>query len=147
MIGPKGLGLLYSSPAIGSTIAGLVLASVHNIKSQGKWILSGVLLYGLATAAFGLSNSFVLRSLLITFFISYAVCILSWFALISYLIFLLLSICPSVLPSPSMAPYRCIYLTPSRFNILYLQPSFPRLQLLFSTIKICFMIERYVRIP
>ena len=90
--------------------------------------------------------SFILRFLLITFFISYAVRILSWFALISYLI-LLLSICPSVLPSPSMASYRCINLTPSRFNILYLQPSFPRFQLVFPTIKIRLMIERYVRIP
>jgi MFS family permease len=58
MTGPKGLGLLYSAPAIGSTIAGLVLASIHNIKNQGIWILGGVLLYGLATTAFGLSSSF-----------------------------------------------------------------------------------------
>lgn len=60
MTGPKGLGLLYSAPAIGSTIAGLVLASVHNLKNQGMWILGGVILYGLATTAFGLSNSFAL---------------------------------------------------------------------------------------
>ncbi len=45
-IGPKGLGLLYSAPAIGSTIAGLVMASVHNLKNQGLWILGGVVLYG-----------------------------------------------------------------------------------------------------
>lgn len=59
-IGPKGLGLLYSAPAIGSTIAGLVMATIHNFKNQGKLILAGVLLYGVATTAFGLSNSFVL---------------------------------------------------------------------------------------
>lgn len=59
-IGPKGLGLLYSAPAIGSMIAGLVMASIHNIKNQGLLILAGVLLYGAATVAFGLSNSFVL---------------------------------------------------------------------------------------
>lgn len=58
--GPRGLGLLYSAPAIGSTIAGLVLASVHNLKNQGMWILGGVILYGAATTAFGLSNSFAL---------------------------------------------------------------------------------------
>jgi len=58
--GPKGLGLLYSAPAIGSTIAGLVLASIHKIKNQGMWILAGVLLYGLATIGFGLSLSFSL---------------------------------------------------------------------------------------
>lgn len=60
MIGPKGLGLLYSAPAIGSTIAGLVMATIHNFKNQGKLILAGVLLYGAATTAFGLSSSFVL---------------------------------------------------------------------------------------
>lgn len=59
-IGPKGLGLLYSAPAIGSTLTGLILASIHNIKNQGKIILLGVLIYGGATIAFGLSNSFIL---------------------------------------------------------------------------------------
>lgn len=57
-IGPQGLGLLYSAPAIGSTIAGLVLASIHKISNQGLWILGGVLLYGGATIAFGFSSSF-----------------------------------------------------------------------------------------
>lgn len=60
MTGPKGLGLLYSAPAIGSTVAGLVMATIHNFKNQGKLILAGVLLYGGATVAFGLSNSFIL---------------------------------------------------------------------------------------
>jgi len=59
-VGPKGLGLLYSAAAIGSTIAGLVLASIHQINRQGLWILAGVLLYGAATIAFGLSTSFTL---------------------------------------------------------------------------------------
>lgn len=59
-VGPKGLGLLYSATALGSTVAGLIIASVHNIKNQGKVILGGVLLYGAATVAFGLSNSFIL---------------------------------------------------------------------------------------
>ena len=66
--GPKGLGLLYSAPAIGSTIAGLVLASVHKIKNQGLWILGGVTAYGLATAGFGLSGSFVI-ALIFLFFV------------------------------------------------------------------------------
>lgn len=65
-IGPKGLGLLYSAPAIGSTIAGLVLASVHGLKNQGRWILGGVILYGAATAAFGLSGSFILALVLLS---------------------------------------------------------------------------------
>lgn len=60
LTGPKGLGLLYSAAAVGSTIAGLVMASVHDLKNQGKAILAGVLLYGGATIAFGLSTSFAL---------------------------------------------------------------------------------------
>ena len=41
-----------------------------------------------------------------------------------------------------MALYRCIDLTPSRFDVLYLQSPFPRPQIILSTIKIDFMIER-----
>ena len=59
-IGPQGLGLLYSAPAIGSTIAGLVLASIHKISNQGLWIIGGVILYGAATIGFGFSSSFTL---------------------------------------------------------------------------------------
>lgn len=66
MIGPKGLGLLYSAPAIGSTIAGLVLASVHKISNQGMWILMGVVLYGLATIGFGWSPNFVIALIFLT---------------------------------------------------------------------------------
>lgn len=60
MIGPKGLGLLYSAAAFGSTITGLILASIHRFKNQGRTILIGVLIYGGATIGFGLSNSFIL---------------------------------------------------------------------------------------
>lgn len=65
-IGPKGLGLLYSAPAIGSTITGLTIASFHKISHQGLWILGGVTLYGLATTLFGLSNSFILALVLLS---------------------------------------------------------------------------------
>ena len=64
-IGPQGLGLLYSAPAIGSTIAGLVLASIHKISNQGLWILGGVLLYGGATIGFGFSSSFTVAVVLL----------------------------------------------------------------------------------
>lgn len=59
-VGPAGLGLLYAAPAIGAVIAGLILASIRNIKSQGKLILASVFLYGVATIGFGLSKSFYL---------------------------------------------------------------------------------------
>jgi len=57
-IGPQGLGFLYAAPAIGSTVAGFVMASYHHIKNQGLFILGGVILFGLATLLFGLSGSY-----------------------------------------------------------------------------------------
>lgn len=59
-VGPQGLGILYAAPAFGSIIAGLTMASLGNIRHQGKIILGAVTLYGLATAFFGLTNSFYL---------------------------------------------------------------------------------------
>lgn len=56
-VGPQGLGFLYSAPAIGGVFAGLLLAFLHHkIKHQGRIIIGSVILYGLATIAFGLST-------------------------------------------------------------------------------------------
>lgn len=65
-VGPQGLGLLYSAPAIGSVIAGLIMASLGNIRYQGRIILAAVTLYGVATALFGLTNSFYLAIILLS---------------------------------------------------------------------------------
>lgn len=65
-VGPQGLGILYSAPAFGSIIAGLVMASLGNIRNQGKIILAAVTLYGAATALFGLTNSFYLAIILLS---------------------------------------------------------------------------------
>lgn len=55
-VGPQGLGLLYSAPAIGGVMAGLLLSSIHNIKNQGRVIVVSVLIYGLAIIGFGFSK-------------------------------------------------------------------------------------------
>lgn len=56
-VGASGLGLLYSAPAIGGVIAGLLVASLHQkMKHQGRAILVSVMLYGAATIGFGLSK-------------------------------------------------------------------------------------------
>lgn len=56
-VGPKGLGLLYSAPAIGGVLAGLFVSLMHHkIKHQGKAIIASIILYGLATIGFGLSK-------------------------------------------------------------------------------------------
>lgn len=60
-VGPKGLGLLYSAPAIGGVLAGLLVSTFHHkIKHQGKTIIAALVLYGLATIGFGLSKIFSL---------------------------------------------------------------------------------------
>lgn len=55
-VGPTGLGLLYSAPAIGGVIAGLSMSSIHQIKSQGRVIIAAVILYGFAIIGFGFSK-------------------------------------------------------------------------------------------
>ncbi|MCR4305951.1 MAG: MFS transporter [Candidatus Daviesbacteria bacterium] len=61
-VGPKGLGLLYSAPAVGAVIGGLILSLLphHQIKHQGKIIISAILFYGVATIGFGLSKNLLL---------------------------------------------------------------------------------------
>lgn len=56
-VGPQGLGLLYSAPAVGGVLAGLLMSAFHQIKSQGKLIIASVILYGLATVGFGFSKT------------------------------------------------------------------------------------------
>ncbi len=61
-VGPKGLGLLYSAPAMGAVVGGLLLSSLphHQIKNQGKVIITCILLYGAATIGFGFSKNLTL---------------------------------------------------------------------------------------
>ena len=58
--GAKGLGLLYSAPAVGGVIAGLIMSSIHRVRRQGVIIIGSIVLYGLATVGFGLTTSFAL---------------------------------------------------------------------------------------
>lgn len=57
-VGPQGLGLLYSAPAIGAVGAGLILSFFHHhqLRNQGKVIIISVIFYGVATIGFGLSK-------------------------------------------------------------------------------------------
>ncbi|HSX40983.1 MAG TPA: MFS transporter [Candidatus Saccharimonadales bacterium] len=58
--GARGLGFLYAAPSAGAVIAGLFIASHHNMKNQGRILLIGIFVYGLATVAFGFSKSYLL---------------------------------------------------------------------------------------
>jgi MFS family permease len=54
-----GYGLLATGQAVGSVLASVVLSLQHGIRKQGKVLLASVCIYGLATAVFGFSTSFI----------------------------------------------------------------------------------------
>lgn len=60
-VGASGLGFLYAAPAVGGVLAGILLVILHHkIQHQGKVIIACVIIYGLATIGFGLSQNFFL---------------------------------------------------------------------------------------
>jgi MFS family permease len=58
MIGPIGLGLLRTAPAIGATAVAIVLAKWQLQRRTGLWMFSCVAIFGIATVVFGLSRDF-----------------------------------------------------------------------------------------
>jgi MFS family permease len=66
-VGEVGYGLLISAQAIGSVTAGLVVSQIPIIRKQGPVFLTSVVLFGIATIAFGLANTFFLAMLSLIF--------------------------------------------------------------------------------
>jgi MFS family permease len=64
-VGARGLGLLAAAPAIGSVITGLAMARFGTFRNQGRLVIASVGIFGLATAAFGLSRIFWLSLLML----------------------------------------------------------------------------------
>ena len=62
-VGPWGLGLLRGAPAIGALAMSLALVRWPITRRAGPRMLSAVIVYGLATAVFGVSTSFALSML------------------------------------------------------------------------------------
>jgi MFS family permease len=58
-IGPRGLGLLRSAPALGAVVVALALAYRPVVRRAGVMMFACVLVFGLATIAFGLSRHFL----------------------------------------------------------------------------------------
>jgi MFS family permease len=54
--GPSGLGLLRSSPAVGALLMSFYLSNIQINKHAGRIMIGAVVVYGLATAAFGFSS-------------------------------------------------------------------------------------------
>ena len=59
-VGPAGLGLLRSAPALGAVLMGLRLGQVPLRRRSGVAMFACVAIFGLATIAFGLSHNFIL---------------------------------------------------------------------------------------
>jgi MFS family permease len=60
VIGPLGLGLLRSAPAVGAVAVGLVLAHRSLGRHAGRTMFAAVGLFGVATIVFGLSHNFLI---------------------------------------------------------------------------------------
>lgn len=57
-VGPMGLGLLRSAPAVGAAITSIALMIWPIHRRVGLWMFAGVALFGVATIGFGLSTIF-----------------------------------------------------------------------------------------
>ena len=55
-VGARGYGFLAAAPAIGSVLTALVLARLGTLRRQGRLVVASVAVFGVATAAFGVST-------------------------------------------------------------------------------------------
>jgi MFS family permease len=62
-VGPGGLGVLRTAPAVGAALCGVMLGLRPIATRVGRWMFGGVIVFGLATVVFGLSTSFWLSLL------------------------------------------------------------------------------------
>lgn len=59
-VGPAGLGMLRSAPAIGALLAALIMARLPAFRRPGQVLLAMVVGFGVTTVGFGLSTDFAL---------------------------------------------------------------------------------------
>src|SRR5260370_16001725 len=59
-VGPVGLGLLRSAPALGAAMLGFALGKMALPRKVRLWMFACVAMYGIATIVFGLSRNFAL---------------------------------------------------------------------------------------
>jgi MFS family permease len=59
-VGPEGLGLLRTTPAIGAALCAAMLALSPLERHVGRWMFGGVAMFGIAAIVFGVSTSFLL---------------------------------------------------------------------------------------
>ena len=59
-VGEVGYGILVTAQSVGSVLAAFIVSQIQVIRKQGPLFLVSVVIFGLATIAFGLSNSFLM---------------------------------------------------------------------------------------
>lgn len=59
-VGPVGLGIMRAAPAVGAGVLAAIVAVRPIRRSVGRWMFGGVIVFGVATMAFGVSTSFPL---------------------------------------------------------------------------------------
>jgi len=64
-VGARGYGFLAAAPAIGSVLTALVMARFGSFRKQGRLVVWSVAVFGLATAAFGVSTVYWLSLLML----------------------------------------------------------------------------------
>ncbi|MBS1911603.1 MAG: MFS transporter [Bacteroidetes bacterium] len=64
-VGAKGMGLLAAADSVGSLVTGFIVSMMGEIRRKGRVLLVSVALYGIATALYGFSTSFVLSLIML----------------------------------------------------------------------------------
>lgn len=57
-VGPTGLGLLYAARAVGSLFSAAAISFFGPIRRGGRWIVTGIMVYGISTVLFAGSHVF-----------------------------------------------------------------------------------------
>ncbi|HEY0365905.1 MAG TPA: MFS transporter [Pyrinomonadaceae bacterium] len=64
-VGARGYGFLAAAPAVGSVLTALVLARTGTLRRQGRLVVASVAVFGVATAAFGVSTVYWISLLML----------------------------------------------------------------------------------
>jgi MFS family permease len=64
-VGARGYGFLAAAPAVGSVLTALVMARMGTMRRQGRLVVASVAVFGVATAAFGVSTVFWISLLML----------------------------------------------------------------------------------
>lgn len=59
-VGPQGFGILSAAESLGSVVTGAIISVWGDVRAKGAVLLTGIVIYAMATIGFGLSNLYVL---------------------------------------------------------------------------------------